>query len=120
VLKIFLALLPALLAFMHRKAGRVSLSQIDFGVVSKFYIFQFFAVFVFTFIGGAVLNQVRLLLQTRPAPRLPPCLASVRPCAPTDPHPPLPTTTTTTFCLFCRSTPSWTSSTSLRRTPSAS
>jgi hypothetical protein len=58
VLKIFLALLPLLLAAMMRFAGRPSNSSIDIGVIQKFYVFQFFAVFIFQFLGGAVLNQV--------------------------------------------------------------
>lgn len=40
MLKIFLAVLPMILAFMNRKQGMVSESQIDFGVTLKLFIFQ--------------------------------------------------------------------------------
>ena len=40
VLKIFLALLPALLAFMNKKQGMIAASKVDFGVVRKYFIFQ--------------------------------------------------------------------------------
>jgi Calcium-dependent channel, 7TM region, putative phosphate len=40
VLKIFLALLPMLLTFMNKKAGMQSLAEIDYGVFTKFFIFQ--------------------------------------------------------------------------------
>jgi hypothetical protein len=39
-LKIFLALLPWLLTLMARFSGMVSQAQVDFSVVSRFYIFQ--------------------------------------------------------------------------------
>ena len=40
VLKIFLALLPLLLAFMGRLQGLHSQSLVDFSVINKYYIFQ--------------------------------------------------------------------------------
>ena len=40
ILRIFLALLPNLLAFMSHLQGMTSLSQIDFGVMRKYFIFQ--------------------------------------------------------------------------------
>lgn len=40
VLKIFLAILPMLLAFMNRKQGMICASKVDFGVVRKYFIFQ--------------------------------------------------------------------------------
>ena len=40
VLKVFLALLPKLLAFMNTKQGISSHSGNDFGVVKKYFIFQ--------------------------------------------------------------------------------
>ena len=40
ILRIFLALLPNLLGFMSHVQGMTSLSQIDFGVMRKYFIFQ--------------------------------------------------------------------------------
>lgn len=40
MLKIFLALLPILLAFMNKLAGMQSLAEIDYGVMVKYFIFQ--------------------------------------------------------------------------------
>ena len=40
VLKAFLAVLPALLTFMNKRAGMQSKAEIDFGVFQKFFIFQ--------------------------------------------------------------------------------
>jgi Calcium-dependent channel, 7TM region, putative phosphate len=40
VLRVFLLILPSLLAFMNSFQGFISLSQIDFNVVRKFFIFQ--------------------------------------------------------------------------------
>ncbi len=40
ILKIFLALLPLLLAFMNKLAGMQSLAEIDYGVMVKYFIFQ--------------------------------------------------------------------------------
>ena len=40
VLKIFLAILPMLLAFMNKQQGMTSMSAVDFGVVRKYFIFQ--------------------------------------------------------------------------------
>jgi hypothetical protein len=58
VLKVFLIILPAILAIMNRFAGMVSVSQVDFGVVEKYYIFQLFTVFLATAIAGTMLSQV--------------------------------------------------------------
>lgn len=61
VLKIFLALLPALLQFMNKLQGMVSESQIDFGVSKKYFIFQVLTVFFGSFIAGSLLAQVERL-----------------------------------------------------------
>jgi hypothetical protein len=59
VLKIFLILLPTILAIMNRFAGMVSISQVDFGVVEKYFIFQLLTVFLATALAGTLLSQVR-------------------------------------------------------------
>jgi len=40
VLKIFLAILPPVLDLLHRYTGLVSVSQVDFATVDKYFIFQ--------------------------------------------------------------------------------
>ncbi|KAI8468680.1 MAG: hypothetical protein J3K34DRAFT_426590 [Monoraphidium minutum] len=62
VLKIFLAILPMILNKMNRYAGMVSVSQVDFGTVNKFFIFQVFALFIFTFITGSALSQIQAII----------------------------------------------------------
>ncbi|KAK9852109.1 hypothetical protein WJX84_005426 [Apatococcus fuscideae] len=57
VLKIFLALVPKLLAFMNTKQGMISQSGNDFGVVKKYFIFQVITVFFASFVSGSFFNQ---------------------------------------------------------------
>jgi hypothetical protein len=40
VLKVFLAVLPMILNALNRFGGAVSVSQVDFATVNKFFIFQ--------------------------------------------------------------------------------
>lgn len=40
MLKIFLAVLPTLLAFLGRLQGLTSQSSVDFSVITKYYVFQ--------------------------------------------------------------------------------
>ena len=40
VLKIFLAILPMILAFMGRLQGLTSRSSVDFSVITKYFVFQ--------------------------------------------------------------------------------
>ena len=66
VLKIFLAILPMILNRMNRFTGMVSVSQIDFSTVSKFFVFQVFALFIYSFILGSALSQISAIIN-RPA-----------------------------------------------------
>lgn len=59
---IFLALLPPILRFMRTLAGSVSISQIDHGVVTWFFIFQVITVFFGSFIAGTFANQFEVLI----------------------------------------------------------
>jgi hypothetical protein len=54
---LFLYFLPRILAAMNRFSGMVSISQIDFGVVEKFFIFQFCTLFLASCIAGSLLAQ---------------------------------------------------------------
>jgi hypothetical protein len=60
---IFLALLPPILRFMRNIAGAVSISQIDRGVVTWFFIFQVITVFFGSFIAGTFANQFEVLIK---------------------------------------------------------
>ncbi len=46
ILRIFLKLLPNLLGFMSHVQGMTSLSQVDFGVLRKYFIFQVYMLLV--------------------------------------------------------------------------
>jgi len=58
VLKIFLALLPMLLTFMNKRAGMQSLAEIDYGVMTKYFIFQVLTVWLGTMVVGSFLSQL--------------------------------------------------------------
>lgn len=58
VLKIFVTLLPYLLNIMGHVAGMRSLSQIDFSVTNKFFIFLVISVFFGSFTSGLFLTQI--------------------------------------------------------------
>lgn len=63
VLKIFLAILPMILNMMNRFTGMPSISQVDFATVSKFFIFQVFAVFIYSFVLGSALSQIDAIVK---------------------------------------------------------
>lgn len=63
VLTIFLIILPPLLNLMNRFAGAGSISQMDLMTVSKFFIFQVFATFLFTFFTGTLLAQIADIIE---------------------------------------------------------
>jgi hypothetical protein len=62
VLKIFLILLPKILSVMNHFAGMVSISQVDFGVVEKFFIFQLCTVFLASTVAGTALSQIKAIM----------------------------------------------------------
>lgn len=61
-LTIFLAVLPPIIKAMNRFAGMVSLSQIDLGLVTSYFIFQVITVFFGSFVAGTVANQFEQLI----------------------------------------------------------
>lgn len=62
VLTIFLAVLPSIITMMNRWAGMISLSSIDYELMSRFFIFQVVTVFFGSFIAGTVANQFKELI----------------------------------------------------------
>lgn len=61
VLKLFLAFLPRILKRMSHWQGLISLSEIDFEVVRKYFIFQTITVFFGSFLTGTVFGQIQEL-----------------------------------------------------------
>jgi len=57
VLVIFLILVPPILSAMARFQGMVSESEVDFSIVSRFFVFQMFATFIYNFLLGAAFSQ---------------------------------------------------------------
>lgn len=62
-LVIFLALLPPIICAMLNFAGRISKSQIDFGLITRFFVFQIFTTFLGSFITGSIANQFKQLIE---------------------------------------------------------
>ena len=61
-LRIFLILLPKILTAMLKMSGVIAGSQLDLGLVSYMYIFQFVTVFIGSFISGIFANQFEQLI----------------------------------------------------------
>eukprot|EP00210_Caulerpa_lentillifera_P000603 g584.t1 len=61
VLKLFLAFLPKILTRMNHWQGLISLSEIDFEVVRKYFIFQTITVFFGSFLTGTLFGQMQEL-----------------------------------------------------------
>ncbi|MEW5318377.1 MAG: hypothetical protein WDW38_009602 [Sanguina aurantia] len=63
VLKVFLAIVPIILAFFMRMSGAVSLAQVDFGVITRYFIFQVIAVFFGSIIASSFFSQLQSWVQ---------------------------------------------------------
>lgn len=61
-LRIFIIILPMILTAMLKAKGVISGSELDLGLVSYLYIFQFITVFLGSFIAGTFANQFEQLL----------------------------------------------------------
>eukprot|EP00878_Enallax_costatus_P008398 GHUV01008778.1.p1 GENE.GHUV01008778.1~~GHUV01008778.1.p1 ORF type:complete len:750 (+),score=167.74 GHUV01008778.1:924-3173(+) len=59
VLKIFLIILPPILALMAKFEGKISVSTVDFSVVRRYFIFQVFATFIYQFLVGSALSNIQ-------------------------------------------------------------
>jgi hypothetical protein len=62
VLTIFIAMLPPIIKAMNKWAGMISTSQIDLGLMTRFFIFQVITVFFGSFIAGSAANQFKQLV----------------------------------------------------------
>lgn len=62
VLKVFLILIPPILGMMARFEGKVSLSEVDFSIVSRFFTFQVFATFIYQFVVGSALGRIQAII----------------------------------------------------------
>lgn len=62
VLLVFLAVAPYLLRGIIQWAGLASMTQIDAQLIGMYFLFQLFAVFIFSFISGTALSQLQGLI----------------------------------------------------------
>uniref|UniRef100_A0AAD5H1R9 ERD4-related membrane protein n=1 Tax=Chlorella ohadii TaxID=2649997 RepID=A0AAD5H1R9_9CHLO len=57
-LKIFLIIVPIVITIMNKWSGMVSTTQVDLGLISRYFIFQVITVFLGSFIAGTFANQL--------------------------------------------------------------
>lgn len=62
VLLLFLAAAPYLLQALIHRAGLASMTAIDSQLIGMYFLFQLFAVFIFSFISGTALSQLQGLI----------------------------------------------------------
>lgn len=62
VLLIFLAVAPYLLKALIQRAGLASMTAVDAQLIGMYFLFQLFAVFIFSFISGTALSQLQGLI----------------------------------------------------------
>jgi hypothetical protein len=62
VITIFLAIIPLIINMLCVASGMFDKKSVDFGLMSRLYIFQFFAVFLASVIGGTALDQITTII----------------------------------------------------------
>ncbi|BDA46964.1 CSC1-like protein At4g02900 [Coccomyxa sp. Obi] len=62
VLRLFYSLLPTILALLERCGGLPAESEVEWGVVRKYFSFQVVTIFFGTFVAGSFLNQIQLFI----------------------------------------------------------
>jgi hypothetical protein len=61
VLAIFINFIPPIINLCSRLGGTILTSEIDYKLITRFFIFQFFTVFIATVVGGSFLDQITLI-----------------------------------------------------------
>jgi hypothetical protein len=62
VLTLFIMFVPAIIVALNIASGMISHSDVDIGLTQKLFIFQFLIVFVASFLGGTLFNQISTLI----------------------------------------------------------